>query len=98
MAIMSLGSLLTRKVADLSLDDVQSVANALGKGQVITEEQKNLALSILQAQNIDKVSDILARPEIMEQLKTFLKPPGSEPLGIIQCPHCLATFLMEPQR
>lgn len=98
LALASLAPLFSRKTADLSVKDIQSVADAFGAGTTITEEHKNLALSLLKAEDIDKVSDILAKPELIEKLKTFLTPPQAEPMGIIQCPHCLSPFLLQPQQ
>lgn len=97
LAMASLMPLLSRQASELSLMDIQTVANVFGKGQIVTEEQKELALALLKSENIDKVADILSRPDLMEKLKSFLTPPQQKSLGIIQCPHCFVPFLLEPQ-
>lgn len=92
-----LAPVLAKTADQLTVADLNAVASTLGMKGTFTPDHLPLVLGFLKAENIDRVSDIVARPELLGRLKDFFTPEADKPIGIIQCPHCLMPFLMEPQ-
>lgn len=91
-AVLKLAPLLTKKPDELSLEDLQAIMDAAGIEAEISEGAREVALALLQGKSIDKVSDIIQSPELIQELIQIFRPQSAQALPLHQCPHCFEFF------
>lgn len=86
-SLLPLAALKDVKVADLTVEHVQTVVKALGLGTTVTDETVSNVAAAMKAANIDAVADLVRSPE---QVELVAKALGLAPLdeNLIICPHC----------
>lgn len=62
----------TKKLDELTLNDLKLVGTTLGIQVEITPELKEAAYKILAGENIHSVADLIQSPESIQQLITFI--------------------------
>lgn len=86
-SLVPLAALKDVKVADLTVEHVQTVAKALGLGASVTDETVSNVAAVMKAANVDAVADLIRSPEQVELVVKALglAPPDE---NLIICPHC----------
>lgn len=86
--------LLSKNVSDLTIDDLNSVRDAMKLDVVVTPELRDAGIALLQGKNINSVADMIKSPDSIQQLMSlFVPPPSVEPLKqVVRCPHCELFF------
>lgn len=65
--------LLNRQVESLSNEEVADIAESFGIQVELTDELRAAGLALLRGQDISTVSDMIKKPESVQQLVGFLK-------------------------
>lgn len=93
--------LFSKKVSQLSDEDIVTIADAVGFKGVLHPELRQAAVLLLQDKEIDTVADVVKSPDAVKQLVTlFSKEVPSEDETcevehVLQCPHCRQFFVRE---
>lgn len=91
--LMKLMPLSSKKVTDLSIDDVRNVHQVLGFTGSVSDDLYSAALALLQNKGIDQAADIIQSPDTISELAgLFQSPVISDDQTILQCPHCHGFF------
>lgn len=87
--------LLSKRIHDLTLGDLQLATDTFDVGITMTEELKSGVLALLQGANIDSVADLIKSPQSLQQLLSFVRPQADSQheQSVVQCPHCEQFFL-----
>lgn len=93
--MLKLLPLLSKKLEDLTLDDLTLVRDFLKIDVPVTDELKNAGIALLKGNDIHSVADMIKSPDSIQQLMSiFVKPPAPEPMRfVVRCPHCEAYFI-----
>jgi len=81
------------KYASLSLDQLtpkilQDVISAFGYERQVDEKLFHDVTDTLRNDDVDKLADIIQRPDIFNKVIPLLKAPEQEGMDMIICPHC----------
>lgn len=71
--LVKLAPLMSRRLEDLTLDELKDIQGVLGLKVNVTQELKDAALQLLAGKDLDTVSDMIKSPESVQQLVLFLK-------------------------
>lgn len=84
-----------RKLADLTVDDLRSIADVLGIADIdVTPELREAGLALLKGQNVDSVADMIQSPESIHQLVSVFQKKTEAPQPLVKCPHCRELFFL----
>lgn len=92
--MFSLVPLLGKSVADLTIDDLRKVAKTLNLNVELNDELRTAGLSLLKGEGIDKVADLIQKPESVQKLLAVFQPkvPDEPVKTVLRCPHCHLFF------
>lgn len=86
-AFASLARFLPMAISELTADDIQLIISTVVPGAVLTPQMASGIAQILAEDDVDRLADLLGKPETLAKLKTFVLPiPPTE--AVVQCPHC----------
>lgn len=96
MALVKLAPLMSKTIADLTLEDLMSIKTALKIETLpLTPELKEAATRLLAGENIDTVANLIQSPESVKRLMDLLTGKNAQMIeaeqqqGFVhQCRHC----------
>lgn len=95
--MLSLFPLLGKRLDELSTSDLTKIAGKLNVKVVLTDELRAAGIALLKGQDIHTVSELVQKPESIQQLLGMFAPPVAKTEDMAQvkrCPHCgLFSFL-----
>lgn len=100
--LMKLMPLQSKRVEDLTRDDMELVASTLKISGPVSRELFGSAVALMKGEGIHKAADLIQSPETVTKLVQLLTSGSQEPEEsgglIIQCPHCMKFFFDQPQQ
>jgi len=90
MSMLALFPLLSKKLNELTVDELNLVSKQLNINVEVTETMREAALTLMQSGNLDSVADLIKSPEQIKQLVSFFQSQKKvdETRTLKQCPHC----------
>lgn len=86
-ALMPLMGLMTKRIDQLVDEDLTNILGVVAPGATLTEELKTTVFSMLRAENVNAVADILSRPDLVQRLAVAVTTPPVA--GVVrECGHC----------
>jgi len=88
--------LLGKRLEDLTPDDLDKVKKAFKINVDLTDELREAGLALLRDDSIDKVADLIQKPESIQKLLSFFKaqePKTAHAAAVLRCPHCSLYFI-----
>lgn len=87
--MLSLLPLLNKTLDELTDDDVLGLLAKFAPQTEYTPEMKTEIVAALKSDDVNKVSDVLARPDLIQKLVVFVQPKSAAPSGVVKrCGHC----------
>jgi len=95
--LIKLAPLQSKRIDDLTVDDVSLVADVLKMKSPVSRELFNSAIALMKGEGLNKAADLIQSPEAVKKLvslmlKQGINPEPEETLEITQCPHCMKFF------
>jgi len=95
--MITLLPLLGKRLEDLTSDDLVKVKKVFNINVDLTDELRDAGFALLKGDSIDKVSDLIQKPESVQKLLGFFKKrelvADVPPVAVVRCPHCEMFFL-----